>query len=73
MAADRPVFNLKTCMACRICVSICPVSVLIDDLTGQDMFNKAYPRLHPAEACIGCGICAKECPVDAITMVSIRS
>ena len=72
MADKRPVFDLKICMACRICVSACPVGCLADDRLGVDAYNKGYPRTAADEDCTGCGVCAAECPVGAITMADLR-
>lgn len=64
-----PEVDLSVCMACRICVSDCPVSCLEDVKTDVDRYGKAYPQLLREIACTGCGICAKNCPVAAIEMV----
>ena len=68
MANQTPAFEYDKCVACAICVQVCPVSCLEMDLVGIDVWNNAYPRLT-AETCIGCGFCARDCPTLAIVMV----
>ncbi|MCP4219046.1 MAG: 4Fe-4S dicluster domain-containing protein [bacterium] len=60
-------------MACKDCVSVCPLSCLVADKTDVDSYQKAYPRLGTHSECNGCNICAKDCPVDAINMVSTKA
>lgn len=63
----NPVFNLKTCMACGICVDTCPVGCIT--LQPATKKNKtAYPGLINATVCLSCGFCVQECPVEAITL-----
>ena len=47
----------KNCIACGVCVDICPISALRLTKTGV-IINKTI--------CINCGICAKKCPFKAI-------
>ncbi len=65
----KPVFSYDTCMACKDCVAVCPLSCLTADKTDIDLYQKAYPQLGTYSECNGCSICAKDCPVDAIIMV----
>lgn len=65
----KPDFNYKTCMACGICVTSCPVGCIM--LGKPSPKNKnAYPELVDPDACISCGFCAYECPVEAVTLIS---
>ena len=71
MKADlRPVFNRKVCMACRICVDVCPVSCIETAARGTDKDPHGYPFLADADACIRCGQCAEDCPVAAVGMAA---
>jgi Pyruvate/2-oxoacid:ferredoxin oxidoreductase delta subunit len=65
---QRPSFDYRSCMACRICVYACPFGCLDDTKTGIDRYGKAYPELVVPERCTGCSLCAKSCPLDAIAM-----
>ncbi len=65
----KPVFSYDICMACRDCISVCPLSCLDADKTDVEYYQKAFPQLGSYAECNGCTICAKDCPVDAITMV----
>lgn len=59
---SHPVIVKDDCIACGICVDVCPCDVLeiIDDsstVTNED-------------ACIACAQCEEECPVGAITEIA---
>ena len=70
-AWEKPRFDRKTCMSCRICIDACPVGCLdLSDPPGSDDPH-GYPYMKIEKACIGCGFCARECPVDAVTMAII--
>ena len=69
MAARIPVFNYDLCIACSICVVVCPESMLEINKTDIDEYKKAYPSLTE-RLCTGCSLCAKNCPMDAIHMES---
>jgi formate hydrogenlyase subunit 6/NADH:ubiquinone oxidoreductase subunit I len=64
-----PIINYSLCMACRVCISACPVSCLEETKMAVDSYMKAYPQLEQEESCTGCEICAKVCPVEVIEMV----
>lgn len=67
-AWEKPRFDTKTCMSCRICIDACPVGCLgLSDPPGPHDPH-GYPFLKHEKACIGCGFCARECPVDAVIM-----
>ena len=67
MEARIPVFNYDLCIACSICVVVCPDSTLEMNKTDIDLYKKAYPSLTERH-CTGCSLCAKNCPMEAITM-----
>ncbi|HZK84330.1 MAG TPA: 4Fe-4S binding protein [Desulfosporosinus sp.] len=66
MSKGKPNFNYNNCMACGICVAICPLSCLKLSKTNVDKYKKAYPELALQENCKECGICAGSCPLEAI-------
>ena len=70
---DKPQFDKRTCVSCRICIDACPVYCL--DLAPAANHGNPHGRPYMAneKACIGCGFCAKECPVEAITMTVSQS
>lgn len=52
--------NADACIACGICVDVCPRSAIeLDDL----------PEIHEA-LCGGCGECVEACPRAALTLVA---
>lgn len=57
----RPKFLKKNCIACNMCVVVCPESCI----TGQ---GKNTYDFDP-EYCKGCGTCAAICPKKDIEMV----
>ena len=57
----RPHYLKKDCIACKMCVQICPEGCV----TGQE--KNTYDANF--EFCKGCGLCAKICPKKDIEMV----
>ena len=57
----RPKYLQKNCIACRLCVMICPEGCI----SGKEK-NTFMPDY---EYCKGCGLCAKICPKQDIVMV----
>lgn len=57
----RPVFLQKTCIDCRMCVTVCPEGCVYREGEKKFSFDPNY--------CKGCGLCAEECPVDDIEML----
>jgi len=70
---ERPRFDSKTCMSCRICIDACPVHCLSLSGAASPDNPHGYPYMAEEKICIGCGFCARECPVEAVTMVISRS
>ena len=56
----RPKFLKKDCIACRMCLVICPEGCISESADG--IFTPDYSY------CKGCGLCAEECPGEAIEM-----
>ncbi len=51
------------CIQCNICIQICPIGILADDLEG-------FPTVIEGEAelCIRCGHCLSSCPNGALSL-----
>ncbi|MDP3448904.1 MAG: 4Fe-4S dicluster domain-containing protein [Eubacteriales bacterium] len=67
MANQEPAFTYERCIACGMCVTVCPVSALALSVVGKDDINTSFPTLTD-RPCTGCGLCKKSCPMDAIAM-----
>jgi len=57
----RPKYLQKDCIACRLCVAICPEGCVEGE--GKNTFHCDY------NYCKGCGLCAFICPKKDIAMV----
>lgn len=64
----KPVFDLKICTHCRICVDTCPVNCLVLGEPSGGPEPRTYPCLKEQKRCIGCSLCSQDCPVNAISM-----
>jgi len=64
----EPEFDYEKCMACTICIEVCPVNCLAQ-LPGDKKDLHPYPFLADSAACTGCASCSLECPVEAVSMV----
>lgn len=66
---ETPRFDREICIACTMCVNICPVGALELEIRNSVTGFRRFPVLAAPGKCIGCGACADECPVGAIMMV----
>ncbi|MFA5393029.1 MAG: 4Fe-4S dicluster domain-containing protein [Candidatus Ratteibacteria bacterium] len=57
----RPKFLQKNCIACRLCVLVCPEGIV----SGKEKNDFKTDYLY----CKGCGLCAAVCPKKDIEMV----
>jgi pyruvate ferredoxin oxidoreductase delta subunit len=60
----KPQFLQKNCVACRLCLFICPEGCITGDKKNTYTTNYDY--------CKGCGNCASVCKEKDIVMVSER-
>jgi 2-oxoacid:acceptor oxidoreductase delta subunit (pyruvate/2-ketoisovalerate family) len=58
---SKPKFLQKECIACNMCVLVCPEGCITGE--GKNTYNCDY--LY----CKGCGNCAKICPKKDIVMI----
>ena len=58
----RPKYLQKNCIACKMCVLICPEGCVSGG--EKNTYNSDF------EFCKGCGLCAKICPKQDIEMVA---
>jgi ferredoxin len=64
-----PRFNKELCIACTICVDVCPVGVIDLQIANSPKGFRRYPFLAFTDKCTGCFSCEKQCPTGAITMM----
>ena len=66
---DKDENGETTCVACGLCVAICP-SVCITLEIGEREDGKRYPVRYEIDSlrCIFCGYCQEACPVNAIRL-----
>lgn len=58
----RVTFDKELCKGCELCVSVCPVKIILMD---RDRVNKNgyHPAtVHEMDKCTGCRACAMMCP-----------
>ena len=54
------VVNQGRCVACGVCVRVCPRGALC-------VWRGCYAQVDTAK-CVGCGLCAKACPAGCIAL-----
>jgi len=67
-----PLFNKELCIACTMCVNICPMGALELKIANSISGFRRLPFLVDAEQCTGCLSCEQECPSGAILMVPVK-
>lgn len=67
---SHPIFDYRLCMACRICLDVCPTGCLEESKMGIDRYGKVFPALVRPKTCISCALCETACPAGAIKMES---
>ena len=61
----RPVINGEACVACGVCVAMCPTVPKSVDWPGEE---KTGPPVHNYKTCIRCYCCQELCPEAAISL-----
>lgn len=66
---DKDQKGETTCVACGLCVAICPSRCITLEI-GEREDGKRYPMRYEIDAlrCIFCGYCQEACPVNAIRL-----
>jgi len=64
----KPQIHTEPCMACKICIDVCPVDCIALVYSPDTEDTRGYAQLDQPANCIACEFCALECPVDAIKM-----
>jgi Na+-translocating ferredoxin:NAD+ oxidoreductase subunit B len=60
--------DYAACMACGVCVQVCPFGYLALQKIGIDPLDNAYAELTADHKCTGCGLCATACPLDCLSI-----
>ncbi|MGC8601175.1 MAG: 4Fe-4S binding protein [Thermoprotei archaeon] len=63
----RPIIDQAKCIDCRICLLVCPDSVITRKEAQVGKHNYEYDIDY--DFCKGCLVCENECPAKAITHV----
>lgn len=66
------VVDIERCKGCRVCVSVCPVSVIaLSPMVNGKGYN--YAAMLEDKSCIGCATCGMICPDSCITVYKEKS
>ena len=65
---EKPRFDRELCIACTMCVSICPTGVIGLEIRNSARGFRRFPVLTDEKRCIGCKACELDCPSGAIGM-----
>ncbi|HSN95031.1 MAG TPA: 4Fe-4S binding protein [Anaerolineaceae bacterium] len=69
---QKPVWAIKDCVYCNICVERCPTGSISLWRNGTHAEAQVYPMQAPylanPETCIACAFCARDCPTGCISM-----
>lgn len=63
-------FELDKCIACEVCVRVCPINLPVVDWTFQAHLKKKQLRSYSIDfgVCIFCGNCVEYCPTNCLSM-----
>lgn len=65
---EKPLFNRELCIACTMCVDICPTGAIDLEIRNSTHGFRRYPVLDDKNKCISCKACETDCPSGAISM-----
>jgi len=65
----KPRFDRELCIACTMCVNICPTGAIDLEIRNSADGFRRFPVLTDVKKCIGCNSCEQDCPSGAIEMV----
>lgn len=67
----RPALEFNKCIACGMCVRMCPCeAIILVDTPDDEGNNVKRPQINMGR-CSFCAYCAEYCPVDAMTVTPI--
>ena len=68
MAKGKVIFSADACKGCGLCVTACPIGIVVMDETRLNAQGYNPATVTDAEQCTGCGSCALFCPDSVITV-----
>lgn len=64
MAKRLAKVNRNDCVACGVCIKLCPKSAI-------SIYKGLYASIQDSK-CVGCGICVKNCPGTVIYLMEVK-
>lgn len=64
MAKRLAKVNRNDCVACGVCVKVCPKAAI-------SIFKGLFASIEESK-CVGCGICLKSCPGSVIDLMEVK-
>jgi NAD(P)H-quinone oxidoreductase subunit I len=63
-------FEFDKCIACEVCVRVCPINLPVVDWTFQPSVKKKQLKSYSIDfgVCIFCGNCVEYCPTNCLSM-----
>lgn len=63
-------FEFDKCIACEVCVRVCPINLPVVDWEFQKLIKKKQLRSYSIDfgVCIFCGNCVEYCPTNCLSM-----
>jgi 2-oxoglutarate ferredoxin oxidoreductase subunit delta len=67
-AKGRVLIATDQCKGCGLCISLCPLGIIVLDTAAVNAKGYVPARVTEASSCIGCGNCGTICPDSVITV-----